>query len=74
MLDKRAWVGRYADHVRRAVMLEPRGHADMCGALLTEPASPGSHAGILFMDNGGYRRCVVTASSPPRPSCSSAGC
>jgi proline racemase len=54
MLDKRTWMARHADHVRRALMLEPRGHADMCGALLTEPTSPGSHAGILFMDNGGY--------------------
>jgi proline racemase len=27
---------------------------DMCGGVLTEPAAPGSHAGILFMDNGGY--------------------
>ena len=35
-------------------MLEPRGHADMCGAILTEPVSPGSHAGVLFMHNDGY--------------------
>jgi trans-L-3-hydroxyproline dehydratase len=26
----------------------------MCGAVLTEPTSPGSHAGILFMRAGGY--------------------
>ena len=26
-----------ADHLRRALMLEPRGHADMYGAILTEP-------------------------------------
>jgi proline racemase len=42
------------DHLRRALMLEPRGHADMYGALLTEPVSPGSHAGVLFMHNEGY--------------------
>jgi proline racemase len=35
-------------------MLEPRGHADMYGAFLTEPTSPGSHAGVLFMHNEGY--------------------
>ena len=35
-------------------MLEPRGHADMYGAILTEPVSPGSHAGVLFMHNEGY--------------------
>jgi proline racemase len=54
MLDKRNWLKRHADHLRRALMLEPRGHADMYGALLTEPVSPGSHAGVLFMHNEGY--------------------
>jgi proline racemase len=54
MLEKRAWVKRYADHVRRALMLEPRGHADMYGAVLTEPVTPGADAGVLFMHNEGY--------------------
>jgi trans-L-3-hydroxyproline dehydratase len=54
MLEKREWVRRHADHLRRALMLEPRGHADMYGAILTEPVSPGSDAGILFMHNEGY--------------------
>src|SRR5437773_3014638 len=54
MLDKREWLKRHADHLRRALMLEPRGHADMYGAILTEPVSPGSHAGVLFMHNEGY--------------------
>jgi proline racemase len=54
MLDKREWVLRHADHLRRALMLEPRGHADMYGAILTEPVAPGSHAGVLFMHNEGY--------------------
>jgi proline racemase len=54
MLEKRDWVRRHADHLRRALMLEPRGHADMYGAILTEPVLPGSHAGVLFMHNEGY--------------------
>jgi trans-L-3-hydroxyproline dehydratase len=54
MLDKREWVIGRQDHLRRALMLEPRGHADMYGAILTEPVSPGSHAGLLFMHNAGY--------------------
>jgi proline racemase len=54
MLEKREWVLRHADHLRRALMLEPRGHADMYGAILTEPVSPGSDAGVLFMHNEGY--------------------
>jgi proline racemase len=54
MLDKREWVTERHDHLRRALMLEPRGHADMYGAILTEAVSPGSHAGVLFMHNAGY--------------------
>jgi proline racemase len=54
MLEKRDWLSRHADRWRRALMLEPRGHADMCGAILTEPVSPGSHAGVLFMRGDGY--------------------
>jgi proline racemase len=54
MIEKRAWVKRRADDIRRALMLEPRGHADMYGAVLTEPVTPGADAGVLFMHNEGY--------------------
>ena len=54
MLEKRDWMRRRADHLRRALMLEPRGHGDMYGALLTEPVTPAAHAGVLFMHNEGY--------------------
>ena len=53
MAEKREWVQANADGLRRSLMLEPRGHADMCGAVLTEPASPGAHAGVLFLHNDG---------------------
>jgi proline racemase len=54
MLERRAWVRTHADHLRRALMFEPRGHHDMYGALLTEPEREGSDAGVLFMHNEGY--------------------
>ena len=54
MAQKRDWMKRHADELRRALLLEPRGHRDMCGAMLTEPVSPGSDAGVLFFDNDGY--------------------
>jgi trans-L-3-hydroxyproline dehydratase len=54
MLAKRAWAMKHVDHLRRAIMLEPRGHSDMYGALLTEPVTPGAHAGVLFMHNEGW--------------------
>jgi proline racemase len=54
MLERREFVRNEHDHLRRALMLEPRGHADMYGALLTEPEHPDSDAGVLFMHNEGY--------------------
>ena len=54
MLDKRNWVKRRHDRIRRALMFEPRGHDGMYGAVLTEPVEPDSHAGVLFMHNEGY--------------------
>jgi trans-L-3-hydroxyproline dehydratase len=54
MIEKRAWAEKRLDHHRRALMLEPRGHADMYGALLTEPATALSRAGVLFMHNEGW--------------------
>ena len=54
MLDKRAWVREHCDELRTALMHEPRGHADMYGAVLTEPCSDAAHAGVLFMHNEGY--------------------
>jgi trans-L-3-hydroxyproline dehydratase len=54
MLQKRAWLRKHGDPVRRAVVLEPRGHAGMVAAVLTEPESSQSDAGLLFMDGEDY--------------------
>ena len=54
MRDKLSWLRRRADGIRRALVLEPRGHADMVAAVLTEAVSPEAHAGILFMDGSGF--------------------
>jgi proline racemase len=54
MHEKLDWVRRHTDHLRRQLMLAPRGHADLAGAVLTEPTSPGSHAGVIFMHAGGF--------------------
>lgn len=32
------------------VLFEPRGHAAMCGAFLTDPVDPRAHAGVLFVE------------------------
>ncbi|HKW93809.1 MAG TPA: proline racemase family protein [Methylomirabilota bacterium] len=31
-------------------LYEPRGHSAMCGAILTEPVTPGADAGVLFIE------------------------
>ena len=54
MAQKRDWMKRHADQVRRVLVLEPRGHRDMCAAMLTEPVAPGSDAGVIFLQNDGY--------------------
>ncbi|HKH90462.1 MAG TPA: proline racemase family protein [Gemmatimonadaceae bacterium] len=42
------------DHLRSAVLSEPRGYDAIVGALLTPPVSPGSAAGVIFFNNGTY--------------------
>jgi proline racemase len=54
MEDKLAWLRKHAEPLRSALMLEPRGHAGMHGALFTEPVLPKAHAGLLFMNAGGF--------------------
>ena len=54
ILAKRRWVKEHFDHLRTALMWEPRGHADMYGCILTPPVTPGADIGILFMHNEGY--------------------
>ncbi len=54
ILEKRRWVKENLDHVRRALMLEPRGHADMYGCYVTEPVTPAADLGVIFMHNEGY--------------------
>jgi proline racemase len=37
-----------------ALLLEPRGHKDLYGAILTEPCHPQADVGVIFMDNQRY--------------------
>ena len=54
MIARRAFAESKQDRLRRVVMLEPRGHTDMYGAIFTEPERPDSDAGVLFMHNDGF--------------------
>jgi proline racemase len=54
LLDKRREAKEQYDHLRRGLMLEPRGHDGMYGALLVEPDHPEADLAVLFMHNEGY--------------------
>jgi proline racemase len=54
MLEKRRYAQAHLDGLRRLLILEPRGHADMYGAIVTEPTSPDSDLGVLFLHNEGW--------------------
>ncbi|MGQ9472429.1 MAG: proline racemase family protein [Candidatus Aminicenantales bacterium] len=54
ILEKRRYLKENFDHLRKALMWEPRGHADMYGALITEPSSAENDVGVIFMHNEGY--------------------
>ncbi|MDE3152752.1 MAG: proline racemase family protein [Gemmatimonadota bacterium] len=54
MAERRDQMRRHADHLRRGVVLEPRGHDAIVGALLTPPVERGSAAGVVFFNDVGY--------------------
>lgn len=54
VLEYRNYVKENYDYLRRALMHEPRGHADMYGCILTPPNDEDGDFGILFLHNEGY--------------------
>lgn len=54
ILEKRRYFRDNYDYIRTGTMWEPRGHADMYGAIMTEPTTPDGDFGVFFMHNEGY--------------------
>jgi proline racemase len=54
MPEKKAYLEEHMDYLRTAVMLEPRGHNNMFGSIMTQPTCDEADIGIIFMDGGGY--------------------
>ena len=54
ILDKRREARERYDHLRRALMLEPCGHAGMYGVIPVKPSAPEAVIGALFTHNEGY--------------------
>ena len=54
VLDYRRFCKENYDHLRTALLFEPRGHSDMYGCVLVPPNDSEGDFGILFLHNEGY--------------------
>ncbi|MDQ6692574.1 MAG: proline racemase family protein [Candidatus Dormibacteraeota bacterium] len=54
IMEKRRWAQANCDDVRRLLVNEPRGHADMYGCFVTEPEDGGADLGVVFFHNAGF--------------------
>jgi trans-L-3-hydroxyproline dehydratase len=52
VLEKRRYFREHFDHIRRGIIWEPRGHADMYAAIITPSAD--ADADVFFLHNEGY--------------------
>ena len=54
VLERRRDAAQRLDHLRRLLVNEPRGHADMYGGFVTPPDDEGADLGVVFFHNDGY--------------------
>jgi trans-L-3-hydroxyproline dehydratase len=54
LLEKRASAKNQFDEIRKALIWEPRGHADMYGAIILDPDTTSADFGVIFIHNEGY--------------------
>ena len=54
LLEKRTDAKNNHDELRKALIWEPRGHADMYGAIIVEADTIGAEFGVIFIHNEGY--------------------
>ncbi len=54
IVEKRDYFSRHLDYLRQALILEPRGHENMFGAVACSPQTQEGDLGLFFMDTKGY--------------------
>jgi len=54
VLEKRKYFQEHYDHLRTGLMFEPRGHADMYGAIISDPSTTEADFDVFFIHNEGY--------------------
>ena len=53
-LERRDYAATHADDIRRLLVYEPRGHADMYGCFVTPPDDDGGDLGVVFFHKDGF--------------------
>lgn len=53
-LERRAYAADHVDDIRRLLVNEPRGHADMYGCFVTPPDDDGGDLGVVFFHKDGF--------------------
>ena len=54
VVEKTQYLRDEMDHLRTAVLFEPRGHSGMCATVITESSAPGADIGMLILEPQGY--------------------
>lgn len=54
MEARRQFMQREMDHIRKLLMYEPRGGAQMSGSIIMEPCDPRADIGLIFIETGGW--------------------
>ena len=61
ILAKRRHAIAHLDHLRRLLIFEPRGHADMYACIITDPTTPDGDLGCCSCTTRASARCAGTA-------------
>lgn len=57
-MEKWLWSKKNLDMLRRWLMFEPHGHANMSGTYITAPCTPGTDFGVIFIEvSGSWPMC-----------------
>jgi proline racemase len=54
MTEKTEYCRKHFDHLRTALMAQPRGFSGILGAIITEPTVPEADFGVVFVHTSGY--------------------
>ena len=52
--EKMLHLKQHEDEIRQVLMFEPRGNEVQSGVILTEPCTPGTDIGVIYIEVGGY--------------------